>query len=46
MALIELSSTTYNPRDYVLIFSLEGAVHVFLKVQDIVVLDTDWPVQH
>jgi len=31
---------------YEYILSLKGAVHVSLQVQDIVVLDTDWPTQH
>lgn len=31
---------------YEYILSLEGAIHDSLQVQDIVVLDTDWPVQH
>jgi hypothetical protein len=31
---------------YVYILSLEGVIHVSLQLQDIVVLDTNWPIQH
>jgi len=31
---------------YVSTFSLESATHVSAHVQGVVILDTDWPVQH